>query len=200
MDSKSAATVYYSRRTLITWSLSAAATVAFAAGLVFIATGKKHAAQIDLLTEQVRLLSAESAKLRAANGEIEKRAAALKLRLGKAPPKEKSTPVIAPIVEERGFPLSEAVEIVPDRVFITLSRLDGERARIRIAGIDGGETSNRSRALQPGQTWRFTAGGDSYALLFHSITGAPPEARLSIRKLGDRKLDNRKPGNLKPRK
>ncbi len=182
MDLKNAATVYYSRRTLITWSLSAAAAVALAAGMVFFTTGARHAADIKLLRGQVRLLSARSVKLRASNSKIEKQAAALKLRLGKTPP-EKSTPVPALMIEERGFPLGEAVEILPGRVFITLSRLDGGRARIRIAEIGGGETSNRSRALQPGQTWRFTTGGNAYALLFHSLKGTPPEARLSIRQL-----------------
>jgi hypothetical protein len=76
-----------------------------------------------------------------------------------------------------------AIAIIPDRLFVTLARLDGERARIRIAAIREGKKRNRSRTLSPGQTWRFTAESKSYALVFHSRKSKPPGVHLSIRRL-----------------
>lgn len=183
MDSRKSPTVYYSRRTLITWTLSAAAVVAIAGGAVIVATGARQAKQITLLREQVRRLASGSAKLRASNAGLEKQAASLRRRLEKMPVKKDPKPEPAPAVKERTFTPGEAVEIVPGRLFVTLSRLDGERARIRVAELRAGDSKNISRVLSPGQTWRFEANGETYVLLFHSLKGSPPGVRLSVRKL-----------------
>jgi len=181
MNFRHPATVYYSRRTLVIWTVSAAALVAATAGAVFFVTGKKHAGEIASLRKNVQGLARDSAKLRAANERLADRVAALKRQVKGASPKPKALPLPALVIEERPFPVGEAVAVLPDRLFITVSRVDGDRARIRTAEILSGGTKNTSRILQPGQTWKISAGTDSFALLFHSLKGG--EVRLSIRRL-----------------
>ncbi len=187
MDSRKSATIYYSRRVLITWTLSAAAAaaaaVAIAGGAVIVTTGTNQAKQIALLRGEVRRLASASVKLRASNTTLEKQTASLRRRLEKLPVKKVPKPGPALAVKEHVFTPGVAVEIVPGRLFVTLSRLDGARARIRIAQLQGGETRNISRVLSPGQTWRFEENGETYVLLFHSLKGSPPEVRLSVTKL-----------------
>jgi hypothetical protein len=187
MDSRKSPTVFYSRRVLITWTLAAAtaaaAAVAIASGAVMVTMGTRHAKQIALLQGEVRRLAEASVKLRVSNTTLAKQAASLRRRLEGMPVKKDPKPGPAPAVKAHIFTQGVAVEIVPGRLFVTLSRLDGERARIRIAELEGVETRNISRVLSPGQIWRFETRGETYILLFHSLKGSPPEVRLSVSKI-----------------
>lgn len=183
MDARKSPTVYYSRRVLITWTVSAAAAVAIAGGAMIVTTGNRQAKQIALLQGEVRRLASASMELRASNTTLEKQTASLRKRLEEMSARKSPKPGLAPAVSARVFTPGVAVEIVPARLFVTLSRLDGERARVRIAELRGGETRNISRVLSPGQIWRFEAGGETYVLLFHSLRGSPPEARLSVSRI-----------------
>lgn len=168
---------------LITWTLSAAAAVAITGGAVIVTTGTRQAKQIALLQGEVRRLASDSVKLRASNARLEKQTASLRGRLEKLPARKSPKSGPAPAVNARLFTPGVTVEIVPARLFVTLSRLDGERARIRVAELEGGETRNLSRVLSPGQIWRLEAGEETYMILFHSLKGSPPEVRLSVNKL-----------------
>ncbi|MBT3350391.1 MAG: hypothetical protein HOJ95_07600 [Nitrospinaceae bacterium] len=183
MDSRKSPTVYYSRRVLITWTLGAAAAVAILAGAVVVTTGGRQAKKIALLRGEIQQLAKASLKLRASNTKLEKQAASLHERLKTLPQKKPSKPVPALSIQERLFTPGLAVEIVPARLFVTLARLDGERARIRVAELEAGETRNTSRVMSPGQIWRIETRSDTFILLYHSLKGSPPEVRLSVSKL-----------------
>ena len=189
MSPDPSATVYYSRRKVAGWILTVAAVLTGAFGAAFYTTGKKQAGEIASFQKQINKLAGEGAKLRASNEKLKTQVARLQRRVrsasGPKTPPPPPAPALAPLVGERTFPPGEAVEVIQGRLFVTVARLDGERARIRIADIREGKTSNRIRALEPGQTWRFQSGGDTFALLFHSLKGYPPSARISIRKISE---------------
>lgn len=133
------------------------------------------------LRAQVRRLKAESVKLRLANQMLKIKVAKQKLQ-PKLPAARKTPPPKSKVVDHV-FPVGKAIAIIREKIFVTLARMEGERARIRIASIREGDKGNRSRSLLPGQTWRFKVGKISYALVFHSRKSNPPGARLSIRRL-----------------
>jgi len=181
MTSSRPATVYYSRRTLLIWAVSTASLVAATAGAVFFFTGKNHESEICILRKKIYSLTQDSANLRAANARLAERMSALKRQVNLATPKLKTSLGPTLLIKERTFPVGEAVVVLPGHLFVTVYRVEGDRARIRVAQIRSDETKNTSRILQLGQVWKFSAGEDSFALLFHSLEGG--EVRLSIRKL-----------------
>ena len=181
MNSWNSATVYYPRKTLLIWVALTAALMAVGGGALLMAGGKKTAREIAGLRKSVAGLARESARLRGDNARLARQAAALEIRLKAAGPRPSPPPRV--VVKERAFPLDEAVAVLPGRLFVTVSGVEGGRARIRLAEIRDGEAKNLSRNLRPGETLKFEAGKESFALLLHSLKGDPPRARLSIRRL-----------------
>ncbi len=181
MNPRRSATVFYSRKTLVLWVLAVSAVLIAVLGYLLIAERNNRERETARLRAQVRGIKEEVVKWRVANQ-------ILKIQAGKSrrqlqEPARKKSPPPKPKVTSLVFPVGMAIAIIPDRLFVTLARLDGERARIRIAAIREGKKRNRSRTLSPGQTWRFTAENKTYALVFHSRKSQPPGAHLSIRRL-----------------
>lgn len=181
MNARRSATVYYSRKTLVLWAVVISAISIAVMGYLLALEKGSRVRETASLRAQVQKLKEEVVKLKVAN-QIMKIEAAKQTPEIDRPAKEQK-PSTDPKAVSLVFPVGQAIAVVPDRLFVTLARLDGERARIRVAAIREGEKGNRSRTLSPGQTWRFTAEKKSYALVFHSRKSHPPGAHLSIRRL-----------------
>ena len=177
------ATVFYARKTLIFWIFAVSALASAVFGYLLTTERNTQKKEIARLENKVQNLSEEGVKLRVANQMLQIETTKLKRQIrdlgGKIPQK----PPPALNMSEKFFPVGRAIAVIPGRFFVTLSRFDGERARIRIAAIEEGEPNNRQRTLVPGQTWTVSVGKNSYALLLHSLKSRPPGALLSIRKL-----------------
>ncbi len=181
MSARRSATVFYSRKTLVLWAAAVSAVPIVALGYLLLQEKSSREREAAGLRVEVRKLKEEVVKLKVAN-QILNIEGARQTRGGQRPAKEKKPPP-APKAISLVFPVGQAIAIVPDRLFVTLARLDGERARIRVAAIREGEKGNRSRTLSPGQSLRFTAEKYLYALVFHSRMSRPPGAHLSIRRV-----------------
>ncbi len=170
-------TVFYSRKTLVLWVVAVSAVLIAVFGYFLVSAKNRRVREIAGLRTQIRTLKEEGVQLRVANQMLKIQAAKQRARIEqKLPPPELH-------VTEHIFPVGKAIAVIPGRLFVTLARLDGERARIRIAAIREGSKGNRSRTLAPGQTWRFRVEKKSYALVFHARKSRPPGAHLSIRRL-----------------
>ena len=139
--------------------LAVSAVLITVLGYLLLAESDNRKRETARLRTQVRKLKEEVVKWRVAN-QILKIQAGKSKRLLQEPAGKKSPPP-KPKVTSLVFPVGKAIAIIPDRLFVTLARLNGERARIRIAVLGEGKKGNRSRTLSPGQTWRFTAASKS---------------------------------------
>jgi len=177
------ATVFYSRRTLIVWVLAASAFWVALLGFFFLRHEEERARELSLLRGQARELGQDALKARAEQRLLEERAGKLQAEVERLAAKVKAAPPPEPVLEEQLFPLGRAVEVVPGRLFVTAGRLEGERLRLRMSSLEDGQETNRTRALAPGESWRFDYAGETYALLLHALSPKPPGARISVRKL-----------------
>jgi hypothetical protein len=183
MSTKRSATVFYSRKTLFFWIFVVTVLLSAVFGYFLKTERNTREKETARLQKKVRNLSEEGVKLRVANQILQIEASKLKRQIQELGGKISRKPQPPSLdVSEKFFPVGKAVAVIPGRLFVTLSRLDGERARIRIAAIEQGEQSNRQRTLAPGQTWKISVGKNSYALLLHSLKNHPLGALLSIRK------------------
>lgn len=175
-------TIYYSRRTLVLWCAGLSALWACLFGLLYVNAAQERMREKASLAAQAQSRGEELIKLRAENRSLQERSAKFLAQAEEllAQVKTLAPPELA--VEERLFPLGKAEEIVPGRLFLTVGRLEGERARLRLAAVAGGGADLGSRSLPPGEPWAFTFAGEGYTLLVHELSSRPPGARISIRK------------------
>ncbi len=184
MGKQPASTVFYSRKTLIVWVAAASAFWIAAMGFLLLSSRERRSEERSRSRETIRNFTQETIRLRAEAEGLKGRSAELEAKYKEAAEKLKrlGSPAAA-VMEESRLPFGEAAEAVPGRLFITVARVAGGRARIRIAELIGGKQANRETSLAPGESWQFTFGGETYALLLHAIEQSPPGARISIRKL-----------------
>ncbi|MEK6712410.1 MAG: hypothetical protein AABZ64_17720 [Nitrospinota bacterium] len=180
--SPAAETVYYSRRTLVLWCAGLSAFWACLSGVLYVNLREGRLEESARLGVQARAREGELLRLRAENQTLQERSARLLAQaeelLGKLT--QLAPPEIA--VEERLFPLGKAEEVLAGRLFLTVGRLEGERARLRLAAVAGGGADLGGRLLPPGEPWTFTFAEESYTLLVHELSARPPGAKISIRK------------------
>ncbi len=178
-------TVYYARSTLLAWLAGASLLWIVLLGFAYLRLKERDAGEMEKIRARVRRLAAEGRKLRQSSLREKSRAAKLRARVRDLAEKLKqAAPPPAPLVRDQLFPLGEAVEIVPGRLYVTAARFEGGRLRVRMAELTGGLQANRNRSLAPGEIWRFELGGKAYILLLHALSDRPPGARISIREFG----------------
>lgn len=174
-------TVYYSRRTLVWWCFGLSAFWATLFGLFYVRVQEGRMEEAARLRLRANARQEEMIQLRAENRSLQERSARLLAQAEALLAKLKRLTPPEAVVEERLFPLGKAEEVVPGRLFLTVARLEGGRARLRLAAV-GGAAESGTRSLPPGEPWGFTFAGESYTLLVHELSARPPGARISIRK------------------